>query len=243
MVEASAINEMFAGIAGRYDLANHLLSAGQDFYWRKKLAQEVLRSQPRRVVDLATGSGDCVFSIAKALNGSAHVTGMDFCPPMLEQAERKKKALLEKKPKWTTCLREVDFIQGDCLELPFSDGEVDVLTIAFGLRNLEDRARGLREMRRVLRKPGGVLLVLEFSQPDTWVRPFYYLYLNYLIPVIARLATGKPDAYRYLGATIGKFPPKDALEKEFLEAGFDQVTSQGLSFSIVAIHRAEVLGS
>ena len=242
MPEASAVNEMFAGIAGRYDLANHLLSGGLDFYWRQQLAEAVRHCQPQRVVDLATGSGDCVFAMAKILEGSAHVTGMDFCPPMLEQAEKKMR-FLKKKQKWAKYLDRVDFVQGDCLELPFSDGEVGVLTIAFGLRNLENRARGLREMRRVLRQPGGVLLVLEFSQPAVWLRPFYYCYLRSFLPVIARLATGKPEAYHYLGETIGKFPPKEALEKEILEAGFDQVSSRGLSLSIVALHRAEVLAA
>ncbi len=240
MPEASAVNKMFAGIAGRYDLANHLLSGGLDFYWRRKLAREVSRCRPKVVVDLATGSGDVVFSIAKTLKNPAAITGLDFCPPMLEKAVEKKRHL-EKTKKWASRLEQVNFIQGDCLNLPFSDGQVDVLTIAFGLRNLEDRARGLREMRRVLRKPGGVLLVLEFSQPATLLRPFYFFYLRYLLPVIARLATGQPEAYHYLGETIGKFPPRETLTAEIRAAGFDKVDSVGLSCSIVALHQAEVL--
>ncbi len=240
MPEASAVNEMFAGIAGRYDLANHLLSGGLDFYWRRELALAARQSRPKIVADLATGSGDVVFALAKTLAGSAQITGIDFCAPMLEKAEEKKK-LLQKKQKWAVCLENVDFVQGDCLELPFSNGEMDLLTIAFGLRNLENRARGLREMHRVLRKPGGVLLVLEFSQPAAWLRPFYYLYLRSILPFMARLATGKPEAYHYLGETIGKFPSRKTLTEEICAAGFEKVDSRGLSFSIVAIHRAEIL--
>lgn len=240
MPEASAVNKMFAGIAGRYDLANHLLSGGLDFYWRHKLALLVQQCRPLRVVDLATGSGDVVFAITKTMKGAADVTGVDFCPPMLEKAEEKKRCL-EKNQKWEPFLEKVNFVHGDCLKLPFSDGQVDVLTIAFGLRNLENRHQGLQEMRRVLRKPGGVLLVLEFSQPSAWLRPFYYIYLRWVLPVIARLATGRPEAYHYLGDTIGNFPPQAALTEEIRRAGFEKVDSRGLSFSIVAIHRAEVL--
>ncbi len=242
MPEASAVNEMFAGIAGRYDLANHLLSGGLDFYWRRELALAARQYRPKKVADLATGSGDVVFALAKTISGSARITGIDFCAPMLEKAKEKKK-FLEEKQKWAARLKKVDFVLGDCLELPFLDGEVDLLTISFGLRNLEDRARGLREMCRVLRKPGGVLLVLEFSQPAAWLRPFYYLYLRSFLPVMAKLATGKPEAYHYLGETIGKFPSQETLTEEIRAAGFEKVDSRGLSFSIVAIHRAEVLAS
>ena len=127
------------------------------------------------------------------------------------------------------------FLHGDCLNLPFEDDSFDLITIAFGLRNLADRAKGLAEMHRVLR-PGGRLIILEFSQPYLWFRPFYYLYLRGILPWVARWLTGDRDAYLYLGTSIAGFPNRDELCKEIEKAGFDQVRAKPLTFSIVALH-------
>ena len=126
-------------------------------------------------------------------------------------------------------------MHGDCLNLPFEDNSFDLITIAFGLRNLADRAKGLAEMLRVLR-PGGRLIILEFSQPYFWFRPFYYLYLRGILPWIARWVTGDRDAYLYLGTSISGFPNREGLCEEIEKAGFKEVSARSLTFSIVALH-------
>lgn len=221
---------MFAGIAGRYDLANHLLSGGIDFYWRRVLTRKVRDFGPTEVVDLATGSGDVAFKLRDRMGAEVPVTGLDFCEPMLAEAREKKAA----KPTYA----DLEFRFGDCMDLPLDDNSVGAVTISFGARNFEDRQRGLREIRRVLR-PGGRLFVLEFSQPDRWFRPFYYFYLKYILPWVAALATGDKSAYDYLAGTIENFPSKEALADQLREAGFESVKATGLTFSIVAIHEAD----
>jgi demethylmenaquinone methyltransferase / 2-methoxy-6-polyprenyl-1,4-benzoquinol methylase len=220
---------MFAGIASRYDLANRVLSGGLDVWWRRRLARKVEARHPARVVDLATGSGDVAFVLKRRLGAEVDVTGMDFCQPMLEEADRKKAS--------DPLLAQIDFRWADCLDLPLEDASVDVFTIAFGLRNLEDRERGLREMRRVLR-PGGSLFVLEFTQPDRWFRPFYYAYVRGVLPLLARLLTSDQGAYEYLGGSIAAFPDKEMLSGELRAAGFSHVEATGLTASVVAIHEA-----
>ncbi len=240
MPEGKAVCSMFGEIAGRYDLANHALSFGVDFYWRKQVVDRVarlLRERPEaggqaRVVDLATGSGDLAFALKDRLGHAAEVIGMDFCQPMLDEAERKQAE--RERPAAET----IAFRQGDVLDLPLESDSVDVCTIAFGLRNLEDRARGLREIFRVLKKPHGSLIVLEFTQPDDWFKPAYYFYLRSVLPRLARAVTGNRSAYEYLGGTISEFPEREALRAEIAAQGFASVTYTALSAGIVAIHYA-----
>ncbi len=229
MPEGKAVSQMFAGIAGRYDVANHLLSGGIDFYWRRVLTRMVQRRAPRDVADLATGSGDVAFKLRDRMGTDVPVTGLDFCEPMLDEARNKRSA----KPEYA----DIGFAFGDCMELPLDDASVDAVTISFGVRNFEDRQRGLKEIRRVLR-PGGRLFVLEFSQPDKWFRPIYYFYLKYILPWVAALATGDKSAYDYLAGTIENFPTKNALAEQLELAGYETVEATGLTFSIVAIHEA-----
>lgn len=230
MPEGTAVNQMFAGIAGRYDVANHLLSGGIDFYWRRVLTRMVFQCAPREVVDLATGSGDVAFKLRDRLGSGVPITGLDFCEPMLKQARTKQK----QNPTYS----DLDFTFGDCMDLPLEDSSVDAVTVSFGVRNFEDRQRGLKEILRVLR-PGGRLFVLEFSQPDRWFRPLYYFYLKFILPWIAALATGDKTAYEYLAGTIENFPTKEALADRLKLAGFETVKATGLTFSIVAIHEAQ----
>jgi len=230
MPEGPVIAEMFSGLAPRYDLANHVLSFGMDFGWRRRLANAVAAKKPRHVVDLATGSGDVAFALKKRLGPDVEVRGLDFCRPMLEVAERKKAAL-----PWA---RDVTFAFGDCLNLALPDNSVDALTIAWGVRNLADRARGLAEMRRVLR-PGGSLFVLENSQPEGWARPLSRFYMNVLMPVAAGLLTGQPDAYRYLAVSSADFPGRAALAAEMTAAGFARVRYEALGLGAIALHEAE----
>ena len=234
MPDASQVNRMFARIAGRYDLANRALSFGIDSGWRRRLVQKVVDKNPRRVVDLATGSGDVALALRGALDPSVEVRGLDFCEPMLDQARGKADR--------AGCGGSLSFALGDCLDLPLEDGSVDVLIIAFGLRNLEDRHRGLEEMYRVLNPENGCLFVLEFTQPDQWFRPFYYLYLRLFMPMISMLLTARPGAYRYLAGSIQSFPTKASLADEMLAAGFPRVVYRGMTASVVAIHWAEKRG-
>lgn len=226
--DPTAVEATFSSVAPRYDLANHWLSGGIDFYWRKRLVKLAQKNNPTDILDLATGSGDVLFALRKGLGDKVNLTGLDFCEPMLEQA-RKKRSLRG----LGGCANQ--FLHGDCLSLPFEDNSFDLITIAFGLRNLADRAKGLAEMLRVLR-PGGRLIILEFSQPYFWFRPFYYLYLRGILPWIARWVTGDRDAYLYLGTSISGFPNREGLCEEIEKAGFKEVSARSLTFSIVALH-------
>lgn len=227
--DPEAVNSMFGRIAHRYDAANHLLSGGFDFLWRRRLIREAASCQPETVIDLATGSGDVAFALKKNLPSETKVIGVDFCEPMLAEAEKKKAANED--------FREIEFLQGDILALPFADGSADLVTIAFGLRNLADRHQGLQEMKRILR-PGGTLLVLEFTQPAPILRPFYYFYLKRILPRYAGLISGDRAAYDYLNNSIGNFPNKEKMSDEIRAAGFNSVTASGLTASIVALHKA-----
>lgn len=231
MPEGKAVQSMFSGISGRYDLANRLLSGGVDAYWRSRLVGQVRRHGPETVVDLATGSGDVAFALRRALPPACAIRGLDFCEPMLEKAREK---LLRRSPRGP-----LSFAFGDGMNLPLQSGTVDAVTIAFGLRNFEDRHRGLLEMRRVLKPQRGAVFILEFSQPSALIRPFYRLYLHHVLPTLAKWATGNRSAYEYLGGSIESFPHKDALSEEIRAAGFSEVTALGLTGSIVALHIAQ----
>ena len=230
MPVGKSVNKMFARIAGRYDAVNHLLSGGVDFYWRRILTQMVKACNPRDVVDLATGSGDVAFKLRDHIGTGIPVTGLDFCEPMLKEARAKRAA--------KACYSDIAFEFGDCMELPLDDNSVDAVTISFGVRNFENRLRGLREILRVLR-PGGSLFILEFSQPDKWFSPIYYFYLKFILPSVAAIATGDKSAYNYLAGTIEDFPSKEALTEQLTQAGYETVKATGLTFSIVAIHIAQ----
>jgi demethylmenaquinone methyltransferase/2-methoxy-6-polyprenyl-1,4-benzoquinol methylase len=229
MPDPKAVNSMFARIAGRYDVANHLLSGGVDYWWRQRLVRVVHDTRPKAVLDLATGSGDVAFALADGLPAGTSITGMDFCQPMLDEAVKKR----SDSPRWT----QIEFLQGDGMALPLPDQCVDAVTISFGLRNMADRHKALSEMRRVLR-PGGRLFVLEFSQPYLWFRPIYYAYLKFVLPVIAGVVTGDKSAYEYLCGSIELFPDRAGISAEILRAGFSSVGAIPLTFGIVALHEA-----
>jgi len=230
MPEGKAVNEMFSGISGKYDSANHILSGGIDWYWRYRLVRAVAAHRPSTVADLATGSGDVAFALRRKLPDSCSIQALDFCEPMLDEARRKQ----AKHPH----RGQLSFSFGDCLDLPLADGSVDAVTIAFGLRNLEDRHRGLTEMHRVLASDTGALFVLEFTQPHPLLKPIYQFYLKGLLPTLAKWTTGNRSAYEYLVGSINAFPRKETLSEEFRQAGFTNVTATGLTGSIVALHCA-----
>ena len=229
MPDPKAVNTMFARIAGRYDIANHLLSGGIDYWWRQRLVRAVYDSHAASVLDLATGSGDVVFALADGLAPGVTLLGMDFCQPMLDEAVKKR----AENHRWT----HIEFRLGDGMALPLPDASFEAITISFGLRNMVNRAKALQEMRRVL-KPDGRLFILEFSQPMVWFRPFYYTYLKYVLPTVAGIITGDRSAYEYLCGSIEQYPDRSAMSEEIRQAGFNSVRALPLSFGIVALHEA-----
>jgi demethylmenaquinone methyltransferase / 2-methoxy-6-polyprenyl-1,4-benzoquinol methylase len=229
MPDSIAVRTMFGRIARRYDIANRLLSSGMDVFWRKKLVRAVHDVQPVDLLDLATGSGDVAFALADGLPSGVAITGMDFCQPMLDEAEKKRATDL----RW----KGIRFCPGDGLALPLSAENFDVVTISFGLRNMADRHKCLTEIRRVLR-PGGKLFVLEFSQPDRWFRPIYFVYLRTILPRIAAIVTGEKSAYDYLCGSIEEFPDRNSLSAEIVQAGFSAVSATPFTFGVVALHQA-----
>lgn len=232
MPESAAVKAMFGRIAGRYDLANRLLSGGLDVLWRKRLVREVARVKPHDIVDLATGSGDVAFALRLGIGSSVRITGLDFCQPMLDEAELKKAKL-------RGCT-DIEFGIGDLLDLPLRDETADIVTISFGLRNAADREKALVEMHRVLRKPNGVLFVLEFSQPYRWFSPMYFFYLRHILPLLAKWFTGDRDAYEYLCGSIEQYPDRGSISREIKRAGFSEVRALPLTLGTVALHIARV---
>ncbi len=200
---------MFDEIAPRYDLLNRLLSFGVDRRWRRAAAEAALARGPRRILDVATGTGDLAI-LLKRLSPEAEVVGLDFAPRMLRRA-RKKAARAGV---------ELTLVEGDALAMPFPDGSFDALTVAFGFRNFADYEAGLREFYRVL-APGGRAVILEFPPPPrgTFGRlvRFYY---HRVLPAVGGLLSGNPRAYRYLPESVERFPEPAQLVEMMAAAGF-----------------------
>ena len=216
---------MFGGIARRYDLANHLLSCGCDLYWRKRAASLVKQWNSTAIVDLATGTGDLALSLQRALRCS-EVVGVDFSDEMLTIARRKGVRRL---------------IAADALALPFADRSFDCVTIAFGLRNIEDWHAAVREMARVL-VGNGKLLIMEFSLPSLSVlRSVYRVYLHRILPIFGSLLTQKKNAYDYLGDSIEQFPGDAELLRLIEQQGFSEAMAEPLTGGIVTIYTATKL--
>ena len=214
---------MFNRVATRYDLANHVLSGGCDFLWRRRATEIVVKWNPPCILDVATGSGDLALSLKNKLPASK-VTGVDFSSDMLAIARRKG-------------LR--DTIMADVLQLPLADQSFDAVTIAFGLRNMRDWISALREMRRVLTQSGH-LLVLDFSLPhNSLIRAVYRFYLHQILPRVCTLLTHDKAAYQYLGASIENFPHSRAM-CDLIEAnGFANTTVTPLTAGIVTLYTAQ----
>jgi demethylmenaquinone methyltransferase/2-methoxy-6-polyprenyl-1,4-benzoquinol methylase len=219
---------MFAGIAGRYDLLNHLLSGNTDKRWRRLVArrlQGVLLADGARALDVACGTGDLSLALAE-VSSSARITGIDFCRPMLERAARKS---LEEASR-------IVFVEGDALSLPFTDETFDAVSIAFGLRNLSNLEAGLKELCRVL-KPGGRVAILEFSRPVVpGFRKLFQFYFTRVLPRIGGIVSGSRTAYEYLPDSVTRFPDQRRLATMMRVAGFEEVEYRNLTGGIAALH-------
>ena len=219
---------MFSRIAPRYDLLNTVLSLGQDRAWRNEAAREALAGGGQAILDAATGTGELALTL-KRQRPQASVTGLDFAQPMLEVARGKLQAAGV----------QVGLVQGDVLNLPFEDASFDAVTIAYGLRNLSDVDGGLRQMARVLR-PGGRLVILEFPPPPegAFGRVFRF-YFRSVLPRIGGLVSGSREAYEYLPESVLAFPRPPELAARMQQAGFTRVRYRLQTSGISAIHVGE----
>ena len=212
---------MFDEVAKTYDLTNDLLSFGQDRIWRKAVAKRVSAQAGHRVLDLAAGTGS---SSVAFLAPGVKVVATDFSEGMLAEGRKRHP--------------ELEFQFADATKLPFKANEFDTVTISFGIRNVVDVDLALREMLRVA-KPGGQLVICEFSKvTNPIIKPFYTLYLKALLPLFSRLASKTPEAYSYLSESIEAWPSQQQLLKQIEHAGWQSVGFKNLSFGIVAIHFA-----
>ncbi|GIU82703.1 MAG: bifunctional demethylmenaquinone methyltransferase/2-methoxy-6-polyprenyl-1,4-benzoquinol methylase UbiE [Acidobacteria bacterium] len=221
------IRQMFARIAPAYDFLNHALSANIDKLWRKRVVRKlknILENPNALVLDVACGTGDLAIEMKKY--GKAKIIGTDFCRPMLEIAKRKN---LKNQI-------SIPYVEGDGLNLPFSESSFDAVTIAFGLRNFSNWEKGLKEAYRVL-KIGGKLLVLEFSTPVVpGFKQLFNFYFNRILPAIGGIISGSRIAYEYLPDSVSKFPNQQQLAEMMKKVGFKSVEYENLTGGVAAIH-------
>ena len=215
---ADAVRRMFDRIAPVYDAMNRTMTVGLDGRWRRITAEAVVRPGDA-VLDACCGTGDLAIACARA---GGRVTGLDFSERMLERARRK--------------APEVEWVSGDLLALPFTDATFDVATVGFGVRNVESLDAALAELRRVLR-PGGRVAILEITQPGGFLRPFYRLWFDRVVPLLGKLLPGG-SAYTYLPASVKRFPGPDALAERIVARGFGDVAVRLVAGGIVALHTA-----
>ena len=215
----SAVESMFDRIAPVYDVMNHVMTAGLDRRWRRLTAESTVRSGDR-VLDACCGTGDLALACERA---GGRVVGLDFSERMLERARRKSAT--------------VEWVRGDLLELPFEVGSFDAATVGFGVRNVADLERSLRELRRVLRL-GGRLGILEITSPRGPLKVFYRLWFDRIVPLVGKLLRGG-SAYTYLPASVRRFPGPEELAALLERAGFAEVSFRLLAGGIVALHEGQ----
>ena len=220
---------MFDRIAHRYDLINRLLSLGQDLLWRSAVAKCIPKKEKQIIVDIATGTADQLISIFRRLGKDHKAIGLDMSGEML--------AIGRKKIIKQGLGRNAVLVHGDALKIPVSNCSVDAITITFGIRNLIDVEQGLREMHRIL-KPGGIVVILEFSLPENRLfRPVYLFYLRNILPAIGSFISGDNYAYRYLNKTVETFPYGEEFCKIMRSAGISQTNTIQLNFGIATIYK------
>ncbi|MCC7123354.1 MAG: bifunctional demethylmenaquinone methyltransferase/2-methoxy-6-polyprenyl-1,4-benzoquinol methylase UbiE [Acidobacteria bacterium] len=225
------ISGMFDAIAGRYDLLNTVLSAGLDRYWRRRAIASLELTGRERLLDVCTGTADVAMAGARATRGAARVVGVDFAGAMLAHGVTKlrDKGLSDR----------VQLVRGDAMSLPVQAASVDAVTIAFGIRNVQQPEVACAELWRAL-KPGGRLAILEFGLPVfPAVRPLYLWYFNHVLPRIGRAVSKHTAAYDYLPQSVGSFPWGDAFARILTATGFSQVKARPLSLGIVYLYSAK----
>jgi demethylmenaquinone methyltransferase/2-methoxy-6-polyprenyl-1,4-benzoquinol methylase len=227
---ARAVREMFSAIAPRYDLLNHVLSFNIDRWWWWRTARtfvQILSRTDARVLDLCCGTGDMAFALQRQAGSSgARIVGADFAHPMLERALRKSDGKL------------LQWVEADALNLPFPDESFDLVTSAFGFRNLADYDAGLREIARVLR-PGGELGILECSEPDGLVGKLYGIYFRSVLPAVGTAISGVRGPYSYLPASVRKFPDPREMTARMREAGFQQAAWASYTLGTAVLYRGK----
>lgn len=222
------VRSMFNSIAETYDLLNHVLSFGIDFYWRWRAIRRLKPVNPDLLLDMATGTGDFAIAASKQLHSK--IVGFDLSEQMLAVGHRKllKKHLTD----------SVYFACADAENIPVADNCFDAATVGFGVRNFENLTKGLREFCRVLR-PGGHLIILEFSRPRLFpFKQLYFFYFRTILPLVGKLISKDPEAYTYLPDSVAKFPEPESLSDILKNAGFSSVEFKPLTFGIVHIHHA-----
>ncbi|NIA12468.1 MAG: bifunctional demethylmenaquinone methyltransferase/2-methoxy-6-polyprenyl-1,4-benzoquinol methylase UbiE [Nitrospiraceae bacterium] len=227
----ASVHGMFNAIAPRYDLLNRLLSFRRDTAWRARLARSLSPHDPRRVLDVATGTGDVLLTLARGLDSLQCGIGLDMATAMLAVGRDKMDRDQHR--------GILSTLAGDALHIPCADAAFDAVTIAFGIRNVHDVAGALREMYRVLR-PGGQLRILEFSlPPNRFVRASYLLYFRHMLPRVGGVISGNPHAYRYLNRTVESFPYGEAFCDILRGQGFESVRAVPLTFGVATLYEAE----
>jgi demethylmenaquinone methyltransferase / 2-methoxy-6-polyprenyl-1,4-benzoquinol methylase len=224
------IERMFDRIAGPYDMMNRVMTAGLDRRWRELAAEATGLGNGANALDACCGTGDLTLALARLVGRGGQVTGLDFSREMLERARKKARE---------ANAAEIAWVQGDATAMPFADNSFSAATIGFGLRNLPDPEQGLRELARVVR-PGGSVVVLEITQPSSGpLKPFYGVWFDRVVPAIGRVFDS--SAYSYLPASVRRFPPPDELGEMFWRAGMRDVRYRLLASGIVALHTGEVV--
>jgi demethylmenaquinone methyltransferase/2-methoxy-6-polyprenyl-1,4-benzoquinol methylase len=222
---------LFNAISLRYDLLNSVLSFGQHIRWRRCLARFLPPGKNLKVLDLATGTADVAITLVRFSAAVSEVIGIDLAENML--------AIGREKVERAGLSGRIRLERADALALTFKDASFDAVTVAFGLRNMPDLARALIEARRVL-KPGGYIIILEFSNPDNiLVKPFHFVYLHYVLPFVGFLLTGNYQAYRYLSRTVGDFPYGERLERIIRQVGLTTAGRLTLAAGAATIYVAE----
>ncbi len=216
---------MFDRIAARYDLVNRVISLGLDHGWRERAVHALALDRGARVLDLATGTGDLAIAIATR-HPDARVVGLDPSNGMLDVARRKRDA--------AALSERVELVGGDAQHLPFEDATFDGSTIAFGIRNVPDRSRALREMRRVLR-PGARAVVLELAEPEGVLGPLARWHVHRVVPTLGAWLSGAPE-YDYLQRSIARFPPPAAFAALMTDAGFARISWSSLTFGAATLY-------
>ena len=226
--ESSRISGMFDAIAERYDFLNHLLSAGLDKRWRRQAVDVLQLSGCETLLDLCTGTADLALAATSGERRAKRVVGIDFSAAMLQIGKEKVRRTGPVEP-----VPPITFIRGDATRIPLRDAAIDATTIGFGIRNVEAPAEACREIARVLR-PGGTLVILEFSLPrSAALRNFYLWYFRNILPLIGRVVSKHPSAYTYLPASVEAFPSPEEFAQQLRDAGFGTVRATPLTFGVV----------